>query len=294
VSPTKGGGNSDATVWAIFFDVNDPAQNMAIKRSYPLKALESGKGHVIFQLHHSLLTTEGCQGEISKGKEEMSWHLIFDKPGISLKRYPNWMYHFPFPKTKLVAPAWSTTISGAIRIGKKEYQVRSVPAHYAHYWGPEYAEDWAWAHGNAFDDQEKFVFEGLAARVLLAGMHIGPLKVFTFYIDGHWHLTPLLRGQFSIKSQSDLFHWHFEAPCERFLFVGDVIARPDEMVALRYTTPDGGHRYCHNSTVGDAVIQVFRRGFWGKWKKWRTFTARNSVAFETASPHYDSRVLRIV
>ena len=88
ISPVEGSGNPDGTVWAIFFDTDNPEQNIAIKRSYPAKSLESGRGDVVFQLGHNLLTLEGCRGEVNKDADVISWNLIFDRPGLSLNTGP--------------------------------------------------------------------------------------------------------------------------------------------------------------------------------------------------------------
>ena len=294
VSPVKGGANPEATVWAVFFDINNPARNIAVKKSYPIEALRKGNGDVVFCLDRCLLSKTGLKGEINKSNDAISWDLTFDAHSIPLKRYPNWMYRSPFPRTKIVSPAWHANVSGSFSAGNREYNVSNASAHYSHYWGTKYAEEWTWAHGNVFEGGETFAFEALAAKVPLAGLRLRPLKIFTFYIDGKWHFTPLLKGQFSIKSISDISSWHFEAPCKEYRFVGDITARLGEMVALCYNAPDGSHRYCHNSIVGDAIIQVYRRDFSGKWKMWRKYTAKNSVAFENASRSHDSRILRLV
>lgn len=292
VNPKKGCGDGEAAVWAIFFDARDPGRNAAVKRVFPLGLLERGHEGAVFGLGGARLTHNGAQGEIGGENDLISWDLLFDDDSLSLRRFPRWMYHFPFPKTKMLSPGWNIGISGTFRVGKQEYRVQNAPGHYSHYWGTQYAEHWSWAHGNAFDDG--FAFEGLAATVPIAGRMCGSFKLFTFLLDGRLYLTPFVLGQFNIRSRSDTFGWRFEAICKGFKFIGDITARPGEMVALDYHAPDGSHRFCHNSLVSDAVIQVLKKDRFGRWEKWRSFQTNHAVAFETASRVFDAHVKRMI
>ncbi len=284
-------GNPEFSVWGIFFDSNNPSHNLGLKKNYTRKESVIERDIFYFAPGPSAIFDGGARGDLSDEKRSLSWELKFDgshHETLSLRHLPWPLYHGGFPKTKIVSPYLSCPISGDFVVNGRRYQLSKVPSHQAHLWGSEQAQSWAWGNCNTFDDPD-FVFEGLSARINVAGRTSPPMTLLYFYWDGQWHAFNSPRQWFLSRSEHSLTRWHFEAGTGRLRFVGDMIARPEHMVGVRYDDPTGSERYCHNTKVADLTIEILER-IGKNWECVKKVSAWNSAAFEVVGPSHDRHV----
>lgn len=302
-------GEPETSIWVIFFDAKDPARNLALKQNFSIREARIERDFFYFAAGPSAIFQSGARGKVASGNTCVSWELKFGEPDLFLRHYPGLLYHIGFPKTKFLAPHLSTRISGDFTVNDHRFALRGVPGHQAHLWGTDMALSWVWGNCNTFAEDQNFCFEGLTARVKVGGRLSPPMTLLFFYWDGKWYKFNSLRHWFTNRSLYDFYRrqrrvegatrapiidrWHFEAGTRETYFVGDLFARPEEMVGLRYENPDGGERFCHNTKIADLKIQVLKKRKWG-WEAVKTLTALQSVAFEVVQPMLDPRVRLLV
>jgi hypothetical protein len=64
---------------------------------------------------------------------------------------------------------------------------------------------------------------------------------------------------------------------------GRIAARHEDMIGITYHDPRGGERYCYNTKVASAVVDVYRRKGFG-WVRDRRLVSSGTTAFEVVEP----------
>ncbi len=279
----------EVSVWGIFFDAKDPAQNAALKQTYSIRDARIEKEIFYFAAGPSAIFESGARGEIDNGRTKMSWELKFEGEGLALRHLPLPLYVGPFPKTKILAPYLSTRLSGEFSVNGRRFVLERVPAHQAHLWGTEQSESWIWGNCNTFIEDSDACFEGLSARVRIGEKFAPEMTLLFLYWKGKFYRFDSPTKWFSNRSFHELDRWHFEAAEGKLRFIGDFFANPKEMIGVRYEDPQGGERFCHNTKIADLKIQILQKGSSG-WECLKILTAAKSAAFEVVEPTHDPRV----
>ncbi len=205
-----------------------------------------------------------------------SWDLHWDDPGAPFRLMPCWMYLLPLP-TRYESPHWNGRISGTLKLpspsgegqGEGEAQVWTLthwPAQQGHLWGWKISKQWAWAHGNCFVEDHTAAFEILTS----GGRTLLNLRSQQFNLTANtmrtWRCT---------RHEITPTHWNWEFTHADLKIAGQFRLGYAEMVALDYPTPQEGIRTCHNTKVGEGVIEVMRAG-----QPVLQLTAHDSLAWE--------------
>ena len=286
------GQEAEASIWGVFFDAKDPKATVGLKKTYSLRETRIEREIFYFSAGPSAIYDGGARGEISNEKNKISWELKFE-PGLSLRPYPSLLYLTGFPKTKYVAPFVSTRLSGEFEINGQKFLLDRVPAHQGHLWGTEHATSWVWGNCNTFEEDTEFYFDGLSARMTLGEKLSPPMTLLFFYWEGQLYSFNSPLAWRRNKSEHQLDRWHFEAGTKEILFVGDISAHPEEMVGVRYQDPTSGERFCHNTKIANAQIQILKKNKAG-WDVVKTLNAQKSAAFEVVEPLLDKRVRLVI
>lgn len=282
----------EASVWGIFFNAKDPRNNIGIKQTFSLGETRIEKDIFYFSAGSSAIFDGGARGDICQNDHVMAWETKF-QDGLSLKHFPWPLYRGGFPKTKLLAPSLSTTLSGEFIVNSQKFTLSHVPAHQAHLWGTEQAASWVWGNCNTFREDPGFCFEGLSARIRMGEKLSPPMTLLFFYWDQHLHAFNAPHHWITNQSRHDLDRWHFEAATRELHFVGDIFCSPEDMAGVRYDDPTGSERFCHNTKIADVKIQIFKKQAYG-WDCVQTLTAFKSAAFEVVQPSLDPCVKLLI
>ena len=282
-------------VWAFIFCADAPARSRGAKWAAPISTVRWCKGFPIRIGDAGELTHTTASGSLIVDGQPLQWALQWEPGDSAVGLFPmRWMYRTRFPRTKYVSPHWNVRVSGTLSWGEHCWQVREAPAQQAHIWGTRYAERWIWTHCNAFDKAPDAVFEGLEVQVRFGRWLTPPLRMLylrtaeTCFFTHRWRtLVP----QQNVAQQ--VGSWRFEAIEGDWRLVGECHAHPDQILGACYTDPDGSHRWCHNTKIGRATLQLAK---WSgdHWQIVLSLQARDTCAIEWVEPVPDARIERWV
>jgi hypothetical protein len=281
-------GTLDASVWASWFERGAPERTFALRNA--VDAATIGRGTLRFG--NAELSASGCAGEAEAGGHALRWRFSFGQGDSAEEIVPGWMA--PIARVRgsgYVLPHAATTISGAVEVDGRIFEVQRVPAALGHLWGRSYWPSWAWARCSAFaEDGDASIdlldVEGpLGARV--------PMFVLRFRGEAHrfgelpW--MPLSASAIARPA------WHFSACDARLAVDGVVRSSPDMMVQVEYANPDGSLLHCVHSAVASMEVRVRSRAFVGApWRPEATLTTRSGASLEFCGRAADPRVVRLL
>lgn len=279
-----------AELWGFVFDHRRPERNWGAKQVLPITdtnwrerklPLRMGDGNA---LDHSL-----ARGLLSTHETRLHWQLEWTPAPQGVGIFPmRWMYFLPLPRTKYLSPNWDVRFFGSITFGDTLVRLSGAPAQQAHLWGTQYAEEWFWAHCNAFENHSDAVFETLVASVRLGAraLRLGMLCLRVgqqFYVLRRW------RACRTMQAAGEVGSWEFVAEQDDFRIEGAVTVEPHHLLGACYETPGGDRRYCHNTKVGDLQLRLLtRKGT--VWRMEHLLEAHGTCAAEWVCPTQDPRV----
>jgi len=289
LSPVDGKGDPVAEVWGIFFDARDPKRNLAIKETLPAASAQIGRGPFSVRIGESELTNTTARGVLCRGADEIRWDLRWDPNPETFEPFPiEGMYRAPIPKTKWNSPNLDVRVRGAFGVHGETYPCDGEPGQQSHLWGTKSADQWAWAHCNAFEEGGA-VFEGLSARIRLGPVKLPSLTVLHLRSEGEVHLFNSVLQLLTNKSIAGLERWAFSGENDRYRLHGTVTANLADFVGVKYTDPDGEPLYCHNTKVASCDLAL-EEPTGGAWYPIQKLTSRGTTAFEWVSRTPDPRV----
>ena len=257
VSPDK---KPYCELWGIFFDVEKPGNNFALKNRFPIYDLSWQKKKFEIRIADAMLTQTLATGQLedSRTGHTLDWDISFDSISPTYKYFPNeFLYKGGFPKTKGMAPHSNGRFAGTVIANGRTIVLDDVPGQQAHLWGTKHAHRWAWGHCNAFAEDKDAVWEGLDAQVKIGPIVSPHLKLFYLRFDGrdHFFNAPLLWVM--NKSDWKLGRWKFAMRNRSISVEGSINCEYEQLVAVTYTDPDGSNLWCNNSKVASIKIKVF-------------------------------------
>lgn len=246
-------------LWGIFFDVKDPRNNFAVKERFTIEKLTWEKERFEVGIAGAKLGMNTARGAINDKARglALSWDLEFDSPAPTFHHFPySRMYGPGFPKTKVLSPHMDARFSGTVTANGRQIKMQEAPGQQTHIWGTKHALRWAWGHCNSFEEKGA-VWEGLDTQIKLGPIESPHLKLFYLRTGGREYFFNSVRLLFTNKSEWGLGQWNFEAKNNEVRVVGEISCRPQEMVCVTYTDPDGENLWCNNSKVASIGIEIF-------------------------------------
>jgi len=281
-----------ASLWGIFH--HQKFGPLAIKKTYSLSETDVFHRDRFIQVGPGSLGIEGCNGLLEENGHRIEWNLHFDDPSLLAALYPhNFLYRGPFPKTKYIAPLWSTRFTGTLSIDDQVLRLDAIPGHQGHTWGTQYASRWAWFHGNSFKEDSEFILEGLIAQIPLGKKLSPPMKLLHFFYNGKRYAANGLIQWFRNKANYTDHELQFDVHADGKRFEGWVRRSPDLTVCVEYTGAWGEKRYCHNTNLADAEVRVYEKKG-GQWSLEKTLTAHHAVSFENAEQEPLPGIIRVL
>ena len=259
VEPAHGHGEATVAVWAVFFDRANPERTRALKTVLPATAATWQADRFLIRFGESEIARGRSHGKVADAAGAISWDLTWTVEELGFRHFPSdRMYELPFPRSKATSPTIDARFRGTVTVDGEEIAVDEAPGMHGHNWGERHAEEWVWAHCNAFG-QDGVVFEGLSARVamgplstpLLTILHVRtPVEVVTFN---------RLRDIIGSTSRHHGLYWSFEATNGPWRLQGVIHGRPENFVGVDYHDPDGTVHHCLNSKVASAEVRLLRK-----------------------------------
>lgn len=259
LAPKKGLGEPSVSVWAMYFDREDPARNAAVKETYSTDQAVIDRDIFYFQiLEEGAIYNNGARGRAGSGGHELSWDLQYQPNEATFRLFPRIFYGLPFPKSKLLSPNWSIRPSGWIQTDAARHPVAGAFGCQAHIWGSQHAERWAWAHCNTFRGDAAVVFEALTAQIRVGKKLSPPMTLMALSLPGgrilrftsmaHWFLN---------KSRYDSSSWELKGAGGHWRLIASVKNRPEQMVGVTYTDTDLSKLYCYHSETAAFHLELY-------------------------------------
>lgn len=253
-----------AEVWAVWFDMDDPARTRAWKASVPLTGGVIVDNDIHLRVAGCELTPDGTRGMLNVQRDghaqadRIEWDLRFTAGAAPLVHLPwAWMYERRLPKSKILAPHPASRFSGAISVNDQHLVVHDAPGTLGHNWGAEHAWSYAWAHCSAFDGfGDDTFFEGFSTRLKLGGWVSPVLSVAHLSLDGHRYAFNRLRSMVSRPVSIGLQRWQFRLAGAGHTLAGEFDAPRDDFICLHYGNPDGSTAYCLNSKLASGELRL--------------------------------------
>lgn len=268
-----------AELWAIFFDTVTH-QHVALKQSFPISQFASQPEQFGIQIGAAQLTQNQSHGAIETTSEQISWALNYEPNQMTYYHAPPLLMQAPLPKTKVCTPQSDLRYCGHITVNGATYAVEDAPGMQGHIWGTQHAHNWAWAHCNTFEEAPNTVLEALSGQIKVGPWLTPPLSPIYVRYKGQRYCLNQYRHLLGNRSDFSPGTWHFAAYDKQIGFKGQLSASLNEdVVGVEYTDPDGSHRYCYNTKIGHAQLDILlRQG--NKWEIHNSLQAHHTAAIE--------------
>ena len=238
-------GDAIAEFW---FVLSQPdGEPIVAKKEIPWDAIHTSADSILIESDTIRLTAAEASGVLA----DVRWKLRLSRSDSVLFHFPwDWMYRAAFPKKKAITPAPHLQFDGEIHIAGKTIQVRNWHGLRGHNWGKEHA--WTYAYGNChlWNDGERRTVDGFSAKINLGAGFKSP-----------WLSSAVARNPGANLNTPS--HWFNTVQLEptRWELQGRgytlrMSARPDQLIGLRYTHPNGTESYCYNTKFASVSWQL--------------------------------------
>ncbi len=238
----------EAGTWAIWFDAE--AGVVADRTTCDLEELPPGD---VFCLPDARLDAARAIGRAGA----ISWDLAYRGRGKHFGHVPRALEWLGLARSRYCSPVCDARFDGIVRVGGRAIAMQDATGMLGHIDGSRSGQSWTWTHCNAFDGRPDAVFEGLSARILLAGRPSPPLSSFVLWLDGRRYAFSSTPGLLKARSRVGEGSWSFSAEADGVTLEGEATAPDSRQVAVvTYTDTDGSHLWCHNSKMAKLRVRL--------------------------------------
>ncbi|MBI6546887.1 MAG: hypothetical protein HY692_08840, partial [Cyanobacteria bacterium NC_groundwater_1444_Ag_S-0.65um_54_12] len=285
------GAIQEAATWAIWFETESDTSSKIIagKNRYELKALalpsklpsplasenleETQEPPPQFLLGPNRLGKAYATGRA----QALEWDLTFRDSGRRFCHVPWAVKMLRLAKAHYTTPFADLRFRGTIRVGNRTVTVTEAPGMIGHICGTRQGHSWAWAHCNTFEAAPNVVFEGLSARIILAGKPTMPLSSFVLWVEHRCYRFCSSIKLAMARSTFGAGRWVFAVKARGVSLAGEVIAPADDQLAIvEYTDTDASRLWCRNSKLASVRLKLHDP----KHGIDREFVANGTAAFE--------------
>ena len=278
------GAIQEASSWAILFhdgrieagkestDIKQlsPGNRLLIPRSETSNRF--GQHPQVFHMGDNYLDAANAIGRAGS----LGWDLSFHDRGRRFDHVPKTLTCLGLAKSQLSSCYLDLHFSGSIEDGDDEICFNDVPGMIGHIHGKRHAHEWAWAHCNHFDDAEDVVFEGLSARLRIAGRMTRPLSSFVLYVGKTRYAFSSIWKLTAAESEFGTGQWRFRTHHQGVTLEGELRAPSHDIAIVTYTDTDNSRLWCHNSKLSELRLHLVD----SHRQIDRTFVAARTAAFE--------------
>jgi len=257
-----------ASLWAIFSDSKDHRKNIALKETISAKDVIFKKGQFHLNIGGALLDNESANGGVENENGKIAWDLKWRSSENVYRPYLRPLYLLPWPKSKVVVPNLKVYAGGHFSVNGLKFDIQNMVLHQGHVWGKRYSNGWAWADCGLFNEDKNAVLD------IISNRNFG----YGFLRDGDNETKFRLKGRYSLTG------WEFEGVSWSKKVRGKILAAKENIVGVSYDGPLGEKRYCYNTNMADAVIDVMEK-INKRWMIKTQLTSYGTTAFETVEEH---------
>lgn len=290
-SPVAGGDEPWAQLWVSCFDATNPDWNFAITKKFPISELSASTNPFSLRIGACSLSLGAANGSLSGDGHDVSWNLSFAPGGKVHYMLPQFIYKAELADTLALVPEVNAKFNGEMIIDGERLEFSGDPGCQTHLWGSKHAVRWAWAHCNAYDEDDTAVFEGLSVQIERFGIELPPMSIFAVWHNGEKYDMTGVGSMLTSSCKFETGKWKVHGSRGNVRFECEFECRPENLVRAEYTDPDGDKAWCHNTETGFSRIKIFRRdNLFAKWKLDKTLTCRNLAHMEFAARKKDPAV----
>ena len=260
---TLSGVKQEASTWAILFQEGRIATG---KNTWPLDQLAPANSVIlpydgpterfvgkkqVFHLGKQHLDEANAIGQAG----EVGWNLSFVDHGKRFEFVPTSVKALGVAKSNYYDCFMDLRFSGEITTASGIIKVNHRPGMLGHIHGKQTANEWAWAHCNNFEGDEKVIFESLSARIKLGGKITPPLTSTVLFVGEKRYPFCTFKTLLNTHSVFGNGQWEFEARSKQATLKGKVTS-PGNVALVEYTDTDDSNLWCHNSKLSDLQLEL--------------------------------------
>lgn len=289
-APCEGKGEPYAQVWFSYFKHGAPEKNFALKKKFPISELVSSQNPFELRIGKNIIASENASGSISGNGHEATWDLTFGPSERVHYMLPRFMYGAELADTLALNPHVNTSFHGVMTVDGERLEFNGDPGCQTHLWGEKHAVRWAWAHCNAFKEDDSAAFEGLSVQIERLGIKLPPMSLFAIWYGGKKYDLTGLSSVMTSSCKFETGKWRVHGKQGGLKFECEFTCEMSDLVCAEYYDPDGEKAWCHNTEVGRAIIKIFKPAGPLNWKLADTLTCPTMAHMEFAAREKDARV----
>jgi len=276
-SPTAG--PMRAELWFARFDPKDPTKTFGVHQRLAFGGASALPFEVRIAGAH--LGHDHSFGELVGAGHDIRWDLVWEPGHDTLRQLPDLMYRKDTSgsATRFLSPNVRVPLSGTVLVDGEELAFDHVIAGQTHVWGRKHPYSWMWGRCAGFAGSDA-VIEVLSTRLQRHGVMLPPMTILTLREGGEEYRLNQFRHVALNRGTWETGRARFSAWSPTVKIVGELDARPEQLVDAPYLDPDGTELWCANTEIGDARVTVYKRSG-VVWREHKTLVGRGTAHFET-------------
>ena len=242
-----GQGPESAALWCTVIDRDQAQPPTAVKQVFATFPPDAAAGPRQFR------------GQAAMGQHRARWDLaIADGPPPLRPLRPPVLYRAPLPRTKVVAIAPDSQVSGLLEIEGREITVSAWRGTVGHNWGSEHADSWVWLHAADFGTAPPAWLELILARIRVGPARSPWTAMGALSLGGEPVMLGGLGRRPRVQARPDRLT--AEVPSARARIQVTVTTDDDDAVAVPYRDPAGGTRTVRHAALATVELTLHRPG----------------------------------
>jgi hypothetical protein len=238
-SPDKRPQDAIGELWAIVFD-GDSGRHVVAKTEVPINQCTFSNDRFDVRVGDALLGPGVLSGLAGSASNHVAWNLTYRGGTAPVFDFPLERYESSFPKAKALVGVPMARFTGTMTLNGQPIEIDDWVGSQNHNWGVRHTDRYAWGQVCGFDDTPETFLEVASARLKL-----GPLwsPLITLVVVRHagkeYACNSFLQG-IRARSSYNYFIWRFASTSKTVRIEGELRARREAFVGLRYLNPPGG------------------------------------------------------
>lgn len=262
-------------LWAVAAD-RKRGLNVGVKSETPIAQCRFDRQRLDVKIGDATLEGQRLQGSVRSGGHEIRWYLRFDGDQSPLLFLPEKLYEASLPKAKSLVILPMARFSGLVNVDGDWFEIADWPGSVNHNWGAKHTDRYAYGQVCGFDNAPDSFLEIATARVKVGPLWTPAMTPIVLRHRGEELALNTLGQSFRAKAGYEYFRWRFASESDRVRIEGEISARREDFVGLRYYNPPGDVKTCLNSKLADCRLTIVDKKTGGR----EELVAEHRAAFE--------------
>jgi len=269
-------GRPVADVWVMVFDP-DGAGNRALKVPHRIDDAAFDYDDWTARIGATYIDDRSAHGAVTDGDRSARWDLRID-PGTAatVKLLTERAYTARIPSAKSTVRHPLARFDGLVELDGARTEVDGWTGSVNHNWGTRHTPAYAFGQVCGFDNAPASFLEIATARVKLGPLWTPAMTPIVLRHRGEEFALNTIGQSLRAKAAYEYFRWQFASDNDRVRIDGEISARREDFVGLRYYNPPGGVKWCLNSKLADCKLTLTDK----KTGSREELVARHRAAFE--------------